>query len=147
MGKLLGSVEHSHPSSPSVAVVPIMPLGPLETKLLRGWLFFLTVFEFPNLHGYLIKNTPMNGFFSTMKNARPEKRAWSMVLALLCFARLQAVFFTNSGGVLTHNAAVHVLEAVVFGYEKFKHNSAGGDAVYSIIVANAVWFVSAAMRQ
>ena len=42
---------------------------------------------------------------------------------------------------------VHVLEVVVFGYEKFKHNSAGGDAVYSIIVANAVWFVSAAMRQ
>ena len=121
-------------------------MHPTEVKLLRGWLVALTLFEIPNLSGYLLHNAPLNGFFSTMKNARPEKRVWCIVLTMLCFARLQAVFYTNSPGVLVNNAAVHVLEALTFGYEKYKHGSNGSTGVFSIIVANAAWFVSAALR-
>jgi len=124
-----------------------MSLGSLELKILRGWLFILMLFEVPNLNDYLLKNSPNNGFFSTMRNRRPEKRAWSFVLMLLCLTRWQATFYTESEGVLTHNAAVHVLEAIVLGWEKFKHGSNGSNGVFSVIVANAIWFSSAAMRQ
>jgi hypothetical protein len=122
-------------------------LTPLELKLLKGWLTVLSVFEVPNLYGYLISNIPMNGFFSTMKNRRAEKRCWSMVLCLLCFARIQAAMYTDSPGVLANNAAVHILEAVAFGYEKFKYGSNGSSEIYLVILGNALWFLSAAMRQ
>ncbi len=116
-----------------------------ELKLLRGWLVAIALFEAPNLHDYLVKNKPLNGFFSTLKNARPEKRCYSMVLVLLSLARLQAAW-SPTASALWHNAAVHVVEAVVFGREYLKHGSNGSRLIFSIIVANAVWFTACAAR-
>ena len=117
-----------------------------EMLALKVWLLFLTCFEMVEIYKYLMRNVPFDGFFSTLKNDRPEKRLWSMVLVFLMLARLQAAFYMDSPGVLTHNAAVHILEAVVFGYEKIIHGGNADNGVFAIIVLNAIWFVSAAMR-
>ena len=117
-----------------------------EQKILQGWLLCLTVFEIPNLHQFLVKNGPLNGFYSTLKNSGPEKRVYSLVLMFLCVARLQALIYTNSPGVLANNAVVHILEAIFFGIEKFKFNSNGSDGIFAIIVANAAYFLSCALR-
>ena len=121
-------------------------LGPNERTAMRGWLVFLSLFEVSPLYNYLIKDARMEGFFSTLKNARPEKRVWSMVLALLVLCRLLAAWNPDEPGVMLHCAAVHVLEAVVFGNEWLVHKSQGGAPVFVIIVLNAVWFSSAALR-
>ena len=123
-----------------------MAISPLELRLLKGWLSVITLFEVPNIYGYLVTNAPLSGSFSTLRNARPEKRVWCIVLSLLMLARMQAIVYTRSPGVLANNAAVHILEALTFGYEKYAKGSNGGGAIYSLIVANAVWFLSAAMR-
>ena len=117
-----------------------------EIGALKAWLLFLTCFEMVEIYKYLVRNVPFDGFFSTLKNERPEKRLWSMVLVFLMLARLQAAFYMNSPGVLAHNATVHILEAVVFGYEKIIHGGNADNGVFAIILMNAIWFLSAAMR-
>ena len=123
-----------------------MTLGPTEMKLLRGWLVFLGVFEFPNLYNLLVANKRLEGFWSTMRNERASKRCWSFGLALLVFARFQAAADPTSKSALVHNAAVHILEAVVLGREYMVHGSKGSAPVMAIIALNAVWFASAAGR-
>ena len=124
-----------------------MALGETELVALRTWLVFLTLFELPNFWQYLVSPTGrLDGFFSTLHNGRAEKRAWSIVLALLCLARIHAVVYHQSEGALAHNAAVHVLEAVTFGYEFLVKRSNGNWTVFSVILANAFWFTSAALR-
>ena len=118
----------------------------IEMGALKVWLLFLTCFEMVEIYKYLMRNVPFDGFFSTLKNDRPEKRLWSMVLVFLMLARLQAAFYMNSPGVLAHNATVHILEAVVFGYEKIIHGGNADNGVFAIILLNAIWFLSAAMR-
>ena len=116
-----------------------------ELKLLRGWLVAIALFEVPNLNDYLLRNKPLSGFFSTLKNARPEKRCYSMVLVLLSLARIHAAF-SPTRAALWHNAAVHAVEAVVFGREYLTFGSNGSRLIFSIIVANAVWFTACAAR-
>ena len=124
-----------------------MALGPVEMVALRAWLVAITLFELPNFYEYLIsRGGKLNGFFSTLRNAPPEKRAWSIVLALLCLARVHAAAYPLSEGALTHNAAVHVLEAITFGYEFLVKHSNGNWTIFSIIIGNALWFTSAAFR-
>ena len=122
-------------------------LSSFELRSLRIWLVAITLFELPNFHEYLIKpNSRLNGFFSTLRSAPAEKRAWCIVLALLCLSRIQAAAYPTSPGTLTHNAAVHVLEAVALGYEFLYKQSNGSWSIFSVIVFNAVWFSSAAYR-
>ena len=123
-----------------------MTIGVLELTLLKAWLVILTLVEVPNINGYLFQNANLDGFFSTLRNERPEKRLWCMVLVFLMMSRIQAAFFMHSPGVLTHTAAVHIFEAVVFGYEKVAYGGNGSNGILFCIVANAVWFASAAMR-
>ena len=107
----------------------------------------ITLFELPNFWEYLVSPTGrLDGFFSTLRNGRAEKRAWSIVLALLCLARLHCAIYPLSEGALVHNAAVHCLEAVTFGYEFLVKRSNGNWPIFSIILVNALWFTSAAFR-
>ena len=69
-----------------------------------------------------------------------------MVLTFLMLSRILAGFYTLSPGVLGHAAAVHVLEALVFGYEKVIHGDNGSNGIFVIIILNACWFLSAAIR-
>ena len=123
-----------------------MGVSDSELQYLRYWLGAIALFEVPEIVGYLLQNKPLAGFFSTLKNDRPEKRLWCMVLTFLVLARVQAVVHPTAPGVMANCAAVHVLEAVVFGYEYLKHNSNGNAPIFAIILANAVWFTSVAMR-
>ena len=123
-----------------------MALGSFELQLLRAWLIILTIIEIPNINSHLFRDSKIDGFFSTLKNDRAEKRLWSMVLAFLMLSRLQAAFYTLSPGVLIHTAAVHILEAFVFGYEKFVHGDNGSSGIFVVILLNAFWFLSAAVR-
>ena len=123
-----------------------MTIQDFEITALKGWLLLITAFEALEIFKFLFNNAPIGGFFSTLKNNRPEKRLWCMVLTFLMLSRLQAVFYMDSPGVLVHNSAVHILEATVFGYEKIRHGSNGGNAIFSVILINAIWFLSAAMR-
>ena len=117
----------------------------LERTALRGWLTALALFEVPQLHKYLLADGSFQGgFFSTLRNARPEKRVWSLVLALLVVCRVQAAIWPDSPGVLAHCAVVHVLEALVFGNEYLTHKGQGNAPIFTIIVVNALWFLSAA---
>ena len=123
-----------------------MAIGSLELQLLKGWLIILTIVEIPNINSHLLQDSRIDGFFSTLKNERPEKRLWSMVLAFLMLSRLLALFYTLSPGVLIHTAAVHILEAFVFGYEKIIHGDNGSNGIFVVILLNALWFLSAAIR-
>ena len=123
-----------------------MAIGSLELQLLKGWLIILTIVEIPNINSHLLQDSRIDGFFSTLKNERPEKRLWSMVLAFLMLSRLLAAFYTLSPGVLIHTAAVHILEAFVFGYEKIIHGDNGSNGIFVVILLNALWFLSAAIR-
>ena len=123
-----------------------MAISALGVSLLKGWLIILTAIEVPNIYSYLLNNAPLGGFFSTLKNERPEKRLWSMVLVFLMLSRLQAAFYMDSPGVLVHTAAIHILEAVVFGYEVIAHGGNGSNGILMCIIANALWFISAAIR-
>ena len=69
-----------------------------------------------------------------------------MVLVFLMMSRIQAAFFMRSPGVLIHTAAVHIFEAVVFGYEVKVYGGNGSNGILCCILANAIWFFSAAMR-
>ena len=126
-------------------------VGDTELMICRGWLGAIALFEFPEIFALLSKGKPVTGFFSTLKREKgegngSEKRVWAMVLTFLVLSRVQAVAYTHSPGVMTHCAAVHTLEAVVFGYEYFKHKSKGNSVIYAIILANALWFSSVAYR-
>ena len=123
-----------------------MAIGSLELQLLKGWLIILTIVEIPNINSHLLQDSRIDGFFSTLKNERPEKRLWSMVLAFLMLSRLLAAIYTLSPGVLIHTAAVHILEAFVFGYEKIIHGDNGSNGIFIVILLNAFWFLSAAIR-
>ena len=90
-------------------------LSPTEETCLQYWLLAIALFELPNIYGYLVTGSSLDGFFSTLANKEPEKRLWSMVLTFLVLARVQAAAFPDHPGALWHNAAVHILEAVVFG--------------------------------
>jgi hypothetical protein len=123
-----------------------MVIGALELKLLKAWLLILTLFEVPEINRYLFQDANLDGFFSTLRNETPEKRVWCMVLVFLMMSRIQAAFFMHSPGVLIHTAAVHIFEAVVFGYEKIVYGGNGSNGILFCILANAIWFSSAAMR-
>ena len=123
-----------------------MAISTLELRLLKGWLILLTAIEVPNIYNYLVNNEPLDGFFSTLRNDRPEKRLWSMVLVFLMLSRLQAAFYTNSPGVLAHTAAIHSIEALVFTYEVVRHGGNGSNEILICNIANALWFLSAAIR-
>ena len=123
-----------------------MGIGSIELQLLKAWFFILTIVELPNINAHLFQDSRINGFFSTLQNGRAEKRLWSMVLAFLMLSRIQAGFYTLSPGVLSHTAAVHILEAFVFGYEKMIHGDNGSNGIFVIILLNAFWFQSAAIR-
>mmetsp|Transcript_777 Transcript_777/g.947 ORF Transcript_777/g.947 Transcript_777/m.947 type:complete len:125 (-) Transcript_777:179-553(-) len=123
-----------------------MAIGETESLGLNIWLVVLILVELPEVYGLLVENKAIEGCFSTLRNARPEKRLWSMVLLLLVIARVQALLYPFSPGVMTNCAVVHVLEAVVFGNEMLIHKGRGSNIIYAIIVANAVWFVSLAVR-
>ena len=123
-----------------------MVVGLLELSLLKAWLFILTLVEVSNINSYLFQDANLDGFFSTLRNERPEKRLWCMILVFLMMSRIQAAFFMHSPGVLIHTAAVHIFEAVVFGYEKVVYGGNGGNGILFCILANAIWFASAAMR-
>ena len=116
-----------------------------EKMALRGWLVAIALFEVPNIAA-LLKGAPLDGFFSTLKNAPAEKRAYSMILAFLMLSRFQAAAYPSAPGVMAHCAAVHALEALVFGVEFLVHKSKGNTPIFSVILANAVWFASAALR-
>jgi hypothetical protein len=120
-------------------------LGDGEKTALRGWLVATALFEVPQIVS-IERGAPLAGFFSTLKNARAEKRLWSMLLAMLVCSRIQAAAYPTSPGVMAHCAAVHAIEAVVFGAEYLVHKSNGEKPIFAIIVANAVWFASAALR-
>lgn len=122
-----------------------MPLGETEQILLRGWLVAITIFEIPNFHNYLVKGGKLDGFWSTMLNAGPEKRCWCFGLALLCLSRMQAAADPNPSA-LYHNAAVHIVEAIALGYEYKIAGSKGAPPIFAAILANAFWFLSAALR-
>ena len=123
-----------------------MAIGATEVKLLTVWLTIITLFELSEIYKYLFQDANLDGFFSTLANERPEKRLWCMVLAFLMMSRIQAILFMNSPGVLIHNASVHILEAVVFGYEKFFHGGNEPIGTFFVVLLNAAWFTSAATR-
>ena len=124
-----------------------MPLGATELLALRTWLVAITLFELPNFFTYLVSPAGrLDGFFSTLRDGRAEKRAWSLVLGLLCLSRVHAAAYPLAQGALKHNAAVHSLEAVALGYESLVKHSNGNWPVFCIILANALWFTSAALR-
>ena len=123
-----------------------MAIGSIELNLLKAWFLILTIVELPNINAHLFQDSRIDGFFSTLKNERPEKRLWCMILAFLMLSRIQAGLYTLSPGVLGHTAAVHVLEALVFGYEKMIHGDNGSNGIFVIILLNACWFLSAAIR-
>jgi hypothetical protein len=62
------------------------------------------------------------------------------MLGLLVLSRLAAAASPNNFVVTSHCAAVHVLEAFVFGYEKLCCKSGGDNVIFSIILANAAVF-------
>ena len=68
------------------------------------------------------------------------------ILSFLMLSRLQALFYTLSPGVLTFTAAVHTLEAFVFGFEKMVHGDNTSNGIFLVILLNAFWFISAAIR-
>ena len=123
-----------------------MAIGGLELTLLKAWLLIITLFEVLEINRFLFQDDNLDGFFSTLKNERPEKRLWCMILVFLMMSRIQAAFFMHSPGVLIHTAAVHILEAVVFGYEYIVYGGNGSNGILFVILANATWFSSAAMR-
>lgn len=53
-------------------------LSELEQTCLVYWLFAIAAFEVPNVYNYLIADAPLNGFFSTLTNASPERRLWCL---------------------------------------------------------------------
>lgn len=53
-------------------------LSELEQTYLVYWLFAIAAFEVPNVYNYLIADAPLNGFFSTLTNASPERRLWCL---------------------------------------------------------------------
>jgi len=115
-----------------------------KESALKSWLLILAAFELIEIYRYLIKNVPIDGFFSTLKNNRAEKRLWCMLLCCLALTRVHAAFNLDNSSVLIFNAVVHILEALVFGYEKFMHSSNGGSLIFAVIVFNASWFSYAA---
>ena len=123
-----------------------MAIGSLELTLLKAWFLILTLVEIPNIVMYLFQDAKMDGSFSTLRNERPEKRLWCLVLAFLMLSRVQALFYTLSPGVLILTAAVHTLEAFVFGFEKAVHGDNTSNGIFLVILLNAFWFISAAIR-
>ena len=75
---------------------------------------------------------------------RAEKRLWCMLLSFLALTRVNTAFNLDNSNVLIFNAVVHILEALVFGYEKFMHSSNGGSLIFAVILFNASWFSYAA---
>ena len=115
-----------------------------EESALKSWLLILAGIEVINVYRYLIQNVPIDGFFSTLKNNRAEKRLWSMLLCFLAFTRVHTALNLDNSNVLIFNAAVHILEALVFGYEKFVHSSDAGGFIFVIVAFNAGLFSYAA---
>jgi len=112
-----------------------------KESALQSWLLILAGFELIEIYRYLVQNVPIDGFFSTLKNNRAEKRLWCMLLSFLALTRVHAAFNLDNSNVLIFNAVVHILEALVFGYEKFVHSSNGGSLIFAVIVFNASWFL------
>ena len=124
-----------------------MAIGSTELSLLKFWFFILTIVELPSINTLLFQDEgSMDGFFSAVTNDRPGKRFKCLFLALLMLSRIQAGFYTLTPGVLVHVAAVHVLEAFAFGYEKLVNGDNSSNGIYVIVLFNALWFLSAAMR-
>jgi len=100
--------------------------------------------DITHTHTHIEKKGELDGFASRMRNGPAEKRIWSLVLVFLVLARVQAAY--DPENAMVHCAAVHVVEALAFGRELFNYGAKAPKLIFGIIVANAVWFVSAAMR-
>ena len=78
---------------------------------LRAWLVFLSLFELPEIHGFLLGDKSLaDGFGSGLRDGGAERRLWSAFLACLVLARVAAACDARSPTVAVHNAAVHALE-------------------------------------
>ena len=93
---------------------------------------------------YLNQNVLVYGFFTKLKNNRPEIRLCCRLLSCLTLTRVHAALNLDTWNVLIFNAAVHIVEALVFGYEKFVHSSDAGGFIFAIVAFNAAWFSYAA---
>ena len=118
-----------------------------EAKALRSWLTVLAVYEGVAVANLYRSKAPLSGFYAALrKSGATGKRAFAFILLLLAASRLQGALYPLTRGCLAQIALVHVLEAAFFGIEVARRPSSGSVAKYSIILFNAVWFLSAFLR-
>ena len=113
----------------------------LGLSLVQHWLLILALFELPAIM-HLAQGEPghLKGYASNLEDEPAERRTWAFMLALLVLARLHAATDPDARMARIHCAAVHVLEAFVFGGEKLVHGAEGSDFILGIIFANAAGF-------
>ena len=112
---------------------------------LRCWLFILAGFELIEMYNYLILGNPVHGLAINLANAPAEKRLWCFMLTLLVISRLTALAAPRSAAALFQLAAVHVAEAVYFGFEYLLFAAHCEPIIFAIIVANALGFTALAV--
>lgn len=148
------------------------------TALLQAWLLFLSLFEIPNVYKTLVDPAPLDGFASNLRGGTtcavgaagscdalyasaissaalpttPERRLWAFMLSLLVASRLAAASAPRSPIMLTHCAAVHILEFICLGGEVGWYGARGSgisiggyDAVVLVMLANAFLFTVIAL--
>ena len=119
---------------------------PLLITALRAWLIFLSLFELPEIHGFLVGDKSLaDGFGSELRDGGAERRLWSTFLACLVLARVAAARDPRSPTVVFHNAAIHVLELVYFGVEKRRYGCNGDEPILVIVAINALVFAALAL--
>ena len=110
----------------------------------RAWLAFLALFELPLIHGYLLHAYKPSGFFRKVQNGDAERRLVSFVLALLIVSRAIGCFAPTPAS-LAHVSAVHIMEMVYFGLEKYRYGGGGDSVIFGVIVFNAAFFTFVAI--
>ena len=122
-----------------------MVRAPLLASL-RAWLVFLSLFELPEIHGFLLGDKSLaDGFGSGLRDGGAERRLWSAFLACLVLARVAAAFDPRSPTVAVHNAAVHALELAYFYVEKRRYGCDGDEPILAIVAINALVFAALAI--
>ena len=124
----------------------------LGTRLLQGFLTFLTVFELISIYEHLPtdlggKGGDLSGMGSNLPSEDPARRLWCFMLALLVCARVTAVAAPYNAAAMAQCAAVHVRELMYMGGEYLLYGCDGERFIFCFIVFDALLFTAVALRR
>mmetsp|Transcript_20342 Transcript_20342/g.53115 ORF Transcript_20342/g.53115 Transcript_20342/m.53115 type:complete len:149 (+) Transcript_20342:26-472(+) len=121
----------------------------LASNLLRGWLVILAIFEiveivkpWESFEKGIMGAVDPTGASGVLPHIDVVHRLWGFLIALLALVRLAAAADLYNPIMQILNAAVHIVEAVVFGLEFYAYRTSHEEKLPIVIIVfvNALLF-------